>query len=86
MHRKLNGNSGMLVSGIPKRVHRMWSSVLPNAAVFSRQESVPLFLKPKEALGYILHPNPVLPFPGHLWRAAVGFSQELPKDLRNKQH
>lgn len=51
MHRKLSGNSGMLVSGIPKRAHGMWSSVLPNAAVFSRQEPVPLFLKPREALG-----------------------------------
>lgn len=57
------------------------SSVLPNAAVFGRQEPVPLSLKPKEAPGCILHPNPAPPFPGHLWGAAVGCSWELPKDL-----
>lgn len=58
----------------------MWSSVLPNAAVFGRQEPAPLFLKPK-APGCILHPNPLPSFLGHFWGAAVGSSQELPEDL-----
>lgn len=59
----------------------MWFSVLPNAAGFGRQELVPLSLKPKEVPGCIPHPNPPPPFPRHLWGAAVGSSQELPKDL-----
>lgn len=71
----------MLVPGILKMARGTWSSVLPYAAVFGRQEPVPLSLKPKEAPGCILHPNPAPPFPQHLWRAAVGSSQELPKDL-----
>lgn len=81
MHGNISGNSGVLVPGIPKRAHGMWPSVLPNAAVFGRQEPVPLSLKSKEAPGCFLHPNPAPPSSGHLWGAAVGFSKELPKDL-----